>query len=210
MRPLTDNTPKPLLTVCGVTLIEHLLTKLKISGFTDIVINLSYLGEQIAAKLGNGHDKGVNIKYSWESPDPLDTGGGICKALPLLGTEPFLLVNGDIWTDYPFYRLSFEPAGLAHLILVDNPAYSPAGDFFLNDRYVYNSGKEMLTYGCISVLRPELFSNCHKGSFPLAPLIRKACDLNQASGEYFNGCWHNIGTPEQLRQLNIKLAISYA
>jgi MurNAc alpha-1-phosphate uridylyltransferase len=211
LRPLSDHTPKPLLSVGQTTLIEHLIMRLKDAGFNYIVINLAHLGNQIVCKLGDGHDLGITIQYSWESPKALETGGGIFNALPLLGNEPFVLVNGDIWTDYPFSQLQFVPDGLAHLVLVDNPSYSPSGDFSLDKGRVYNNGKKMLTYGCISVLKPELFNSCQRGSFPLGPLFRKACDLNQVTGEYYQGHWHNIGTPEQLKQLDIELlTLNYA
>jgi MurNAc alpha-1-phosphate uridylyltransferase len=211
MQPLSDHVPKPLLSIGKTTLIEHLILGLKEAGFKYLIINVAYLGDKIVSMLGNGRKLGVTIQYSRESPKALETGGGIFNALPLLGTEPFVLVNGDIWTDYPFNRLQFEPNGLAHLILVDNPFYSPEGDFCLHNGWVYNSGEKMLTYGCISILRPELFQNCKSGRFPLAPLIRKACNLNKVTGEYYNGCWHNIGTPEQLEQLETELGtINYA
>ena len=211
MRPLTDDIPKPLLSVADTTLIEHLIKTLSGANIDEIVINLAYRGEQIAAQLGDGQQFGVNIQYSWESPHALDTGGGIFNALPLLGKAPFLLVNADIWTDYPFIRLPLEPDGLAHLVLVDNPGYRLQGDFCLgSDGQVKNAGIPMLTYACIAILRAELFKNCQSGNFPLAPLLRQACDQGLVSGEHYQGRWHNIGTPEQLTQLAEELKVNDA
>ena len=209
MRPLTDTIPKPLLKVAGSCLIEHLIIDLKKAGIDEIVINLAYRGEQIAAQLGNGEKFGIQIEYSRESEQVLDTGGGIFKALPLLGKAPFLLVNADIWSDYPFADLPRKPDGLGHLVLVDNPSFRAGGDFSLQNGIVSNSGPAMLTYGCIAVLRAELFKHCQPGCFPLAPLLRQACDAEQISGEYYKGCWHNLGTPQQLLQLEKELLIMH-
>jgi MurNAc alpha-1-phosphate uridylyltransferase len=204
MRPLSDHTPKPLLPVAGTTLIEHLIAQLSYAGITELVINLAFLGEQFIARLGNGQRFGVTIDYSWEKPQALDTGGGIFNALPLLGNEPFVLVNGDIWADFCFAQLPRQPHGLAHLVLVDRPSYLIRGDFALQADQVHNSGTHLLTYGCISVLRPELFEGCRSGCFPLAPLLRQACNRNQVSGQHYRGYWHNVGTPEQLLRLQIE------
>ncbi len=206
MRPLTDHTPKPLLPVAGQPLIIHHLKALRAAGFSDIVINTGHLGAQLPAALGDGRVWGVRIAYSPEPPDALETGGGIFQALPLLGPEPFLVVNGDLWTDYPLARLAFAPAGLAHLVLVENPPHHPAGDFALaTDGTVTETGAERLTFSGLSVLRPELFSDCAPGRFPLGPLLRRAMATRQVFGEQYQGQWLDIGTPQRLAALDHKL-----
>jgi MurNAc alpha-1-phosphate uridylyltransferase len=202
MRPLTDHTPKPLLPVAGQPLIVHHLRALRAAGITELVINTGHLGEQLPAALGDGRDWGVRIAWSPEPPEALETGGGIFQALPLLGAEPFLVVNGDIWTDYPFGRLPTAPAGLAHLVLVDNPAHHPAGDFALAAAgRVAEQGAARLTYSGISVLRPELFAGCAPGRFPLGPLLRRAMAAEQVTGEHYSGDWRDIGAPQRLAEL---------
>ena len=157
LRPLTLHTPKPLLPVAGQPLIECRLQALAAGGFDELVINHAWLGEQIVARLGDGSAWGLQIRYSAEE-QPLETGGGILRALPLLGDEPFLLVNGDVFSDFPFARLRRPLAGLAHLVLVDNPAHHPAGDFILNEGLARSEGPgQRLTYSGIGVLHPRLF-----------------------------------------------------
>ena len=203
MRPLTDHTPKPLLPIAGQPLITHHLMALRAAGISEIVINTGHLGEQLPAALGNGLDWGVHIAYSPEPPAALETGGGIFQALPLLGSEPFLVVNGDVWTDYPFARLPIAPAGLAHLVLVNNPPHHPEGDFVLAaDGTVEERGAPRLTFSGISVLRPELFTGCAPGRFPLGPLLRRAMAVGQVSGEHHGGVWLDIGTPQRLAELD--------
>lgn len=198
LRPLTLHTPKPLVRAGGVPLIEYHLRALVQAGFDELVINHAWLGEQIEAHLGDGTALGVHIRYSPEG-EPLETGGGIHRALPLLGDEPFLVVNGDIWTDYDFHRLKAPMTGLAHLVLVDNPAHHPAGDFSLsNGRVQETVGEAALTYSGIAVLSPRLFEGCQPGAFKLAPLLRQAIAEGQVSGEHFNGCWIDVGTHERL------------
>lgn len=198
LRPLTLHTPKPLVRAGGVPLIEYHLRALVEAGFDELVINHAWLGEQIEAHLGDGAALGVHIRYSPEG-EPLETGGGIHRALPLLGDEPFLVVNGDIWTDYDFHRLKAPMTGLAHLVLVDNPAHHPAGDFSLsNGRVQETVGEAALTYSGIAVLSPRLFEGCQPGAFKLAPLLRQAIAEGQVSGEHFNGCWIDVGTHERL------------
>lgn len=207
MRPLTDHTPKPLLPVAGKPLIVHHLEALRAAGFTDLIINTGHLGEQLPAALGDGRQWGVRIVWSPEPPEALETGGGIFQALPLLGPEPFLVVNGDVWTDYPFARLPKIPAGLAHLVLVDNPPQHAAGDFFLAaDGMVAEHGEPKLTFSGISILRWELFARCAAGRFPLGPLLRRAMAAGQVSGGYYAGGWRDIGTPERLAELDRALA----
>ncbi len=203
MRPLTDHTPKPLLPVAGKPLIVHHLEALQAAGIHELVINTGHLGEQLPAALGDGRAWGVHILYSPEPPQALETGGGIFQALPLLGSEPFLVVNGDVWSDCPFARLPTAPAGLAHLVLVNNPPHHPNGDFALTtDGRVRESGQPQLTYSGISVLRPELFSDCAPGRFPLGPLLRRAMAAGQISGEHYVGGWRDIGAPQRLAELD--------
>ncbi len=202
MRPLTDTTPKPLLRIGGQTMIERHVHALARAGITDLVINHAHLGEQIEKALGNGNAYGVEIAYSAEIGGVLETGGGIFKALPLLGDAPFLVVNSDIWTDFPFEKLPPQPEGLAHLVMVDNPGHHPEGDFSLSMGQLSPKGPAMLTFSGIGVYRPELFSGCAAGAFPLAPLLRQAMDAGQVSGERYSGRWFDIGTPERLDAVN--------
>ena len=200
MRPLTDRVPKPLLSVCGKPLIEHLIEGLRRGGITDLVVNVAYLAPQIEAALGDGAAFGVNIVYSREPDGPLETGGGIHRALPLL-SDPFVVINGDIWTDYPFMQLPRAIAGTAHLILVDNPAHHPGGDFALAGNRVLPEGEARLTFSGIGVYRPALFAHKQPGRFPLAPLLRAAMGMGEVSGEHYRGGWEDIGTPERLQAL---------
>jgi MurNAc alpha-1-phosphate uridylyltransferase len=202
MRPLTDTTPKPLLRIGGQTMIERHVHALARVGITDLVINYAHLGEQIEAALGNGNAYGVTIRYSPETGGALETGGGIFNALSLLGSEPFLVVNSDIWTDFAFEQLPEQPDGLAHLVMVDNPGHHPQGDFSLSAGLLSQKGPAMLTFSGIGVYRPELFSGCAAGAFPLAPLLRRAMDAGQVSGEHYSGSWFDIGTPERLDAVN--------
>lgn len=205
MRPLTDHTPKPLLRAGDDSLIGHHLRALAASGFSEVVINLAYRGEQIAAALGDGSAWGLRIAYSHEGESALETGGGIHHALPLLGAAPFLLINGDVWTDYPLGAVP-TPAGLAHLVLVDNPPHHPQGDFALHAGQVSDHGEPRLTYSGVAVLRPALFAACTPGAFPLAPLLRRAMAEGQVSGEHYRGAWLDVGTPARLAELEGRLA----
>jgi MurNAc alpha-1-phosphate uridylyltransferase len=209
LRPLTLHTPKPLVQAGGVPLIEYHLRGLAAAGFTEVVINHAWLGQQIEDHLGDGARFGLSIAYSAEG-EPLETGGGIFQALPLLGDQPFVLVNGDIFTDYPFAELRRPLADLAHLVLVDNPGHHQAGDFCLRDGQVGDaeSGQEQpcLTYSGIAVLSPALFSGCQAGAFKLAPLLRAAMARGQVSGERFAGCWVDVGTHERLAEVEQLLA----
>lgn len=202
MRPLTDHTPKPLLAVGGRKLIEHLIAALAQAGFRDLVINHAHLGEQIVAALGDGHRHGVRIAYSAEPAGALETGGGILQALPLLGGGPFLVVNGDIWTDYPFSRLPRQLTGLAHLVLVDNPEHHPDGDFGLDGTAVVAETSRKLTFSGIGVYSPSLFAGREPGRFPLAPLLRAAITRGAVSGEHYRGVWSDVGTPARLQALD--------
>jgi N-acetyl-alpha-D-muramate 1-phosphate uridylyltransferase len=201
LRPLTLHTPKPLVRVAGVPLIEYHLRALAAAGFIEVVINHAWLGQQIEEHLGDGARFGMSLRYSAEG-EPLETGGGIFRALPLLGEEPFLVVNGDIFTDYPFAELSRPLAGLAHLVLVDNPAHHPVGDFRLDRGQVADAqaGQPSLTYSGIAVLSPSLFAGCQSGAFKLAPLLRAAMAGAQVTGERFAGRWVDVGSHERLAE----------
>lgn len=209
MRPLTENTPKPLLRVGGRCLIEYHLERLVAAGFTEIVINLAYLGQQIEQMLGTGVHYGAQINYSDEGSEPLGTAGGIIHALPLLGNSPFLVVNSDIWCDYPLIKLSNKINGLAHLVLVDNPPHHPQGDFNLRSSspalVKLDAMNSRLTFSGIGVYDPQLFKNCPRGKLALAPVLIEAMHSDQVTGEYYQGQWLDIGTPERLQQLDLAL-----
>ncbi|WP_285960157.1 N-acetylmuramate alpha-1-phosphate uridylyltransferase MurU [Pseudomonas tohonis] len=203
MRPLTLHTPKPLVRAGGTPLIEFHIHALAAAGFSELVINHAWLGQQIEDHLGSGERFGVSIRYSPEG-EPLETGGGIHRALPLLGDEPFLVVNGDIWTDYDFGALRDHPLqGLAHLVLVDNPSHHPGGDFRLAGGLVSDGvpGEPGFTYSGIAVLHPALFDGCSAGAFKLAPLLRRAMGEGRVSGEHFAGRWVDVGTHERLAEV---------
>lgn len=203
MRPLTDHTPKPLLLAGGKPLIVWHIEKLARAGFRDIVINLAWLGWQIPEALGDGSRWQVRLHYSDEQFEgALETAGGIIKALPLLGDEPFLVVNGDVWCDYPCLLHTLATTDLAHLVLVNNPAHHLKGDFALQEGRVFNEGAERYTFSGIGYYRPELFAGLEYGKRPLAPLLRTAMQHGQVSGEWFGGDWRDIGTPERLAELD--------
>lgn len=203
MRPLTDHTPKPLLPVNGTPLIEHHLRRLAAAGFCEVVINHAWLGQQIEHVLGDGARFGLHIRYSPES-EPLETGGGIFRALPLLGSQPFAVINSDIWTDYPFEQLRSRCPDGVHLVLIDNPSHNPAGDFCLTPAGTIAEppaeGGQVLTFAGISVMSSALFAGCRDGAFALKPLLARAMAQGACSGEYFGGCWVDVGTPERLAQ----------
>ena len=207
LRPLTLHTPKPLVRAGGIPLIEFHVRALAAAGFSELVINHAWLGQQIEDYLGDGSRFGLRIAYSAEG-EPLETGGGIFKALPLLGEEPFLVVNGDIWTDYDFAALRRPLQGLAHLVLVDNPAHHLSGDFRLQSGGVMDAaaGQTSLTYSGMAVLHPRLFAGCQAGAFKLAPLLRAAMADGQVSGEHFVGRWIDVGTHERLADVERLLA----
>jgi MurNAc alpha-1-phosphate uridylyltransferase len=208
MMPLTANTPKPLLKVDGSALIVHQIRKLAGQGFTDLVINHAWLGAQLEAELGNGKSLGVRIAWSREG-EPLETAGGIVRALPLLGSDPFMVVNADIWTDYRFANLRsvLRVGDLAHLVLVPNPEHHPAGDFTLNasKRLQLPQGAATWTFSGIAVYHPRLFVNLPDGKMPLLPQLKRAIKQDAASGEVFEGDWVDVGTPERLAQLDARL-----
>lgn len=209
MRPLTDQTPKPLLEAGGRPLIQYHLERLAAAGIREIVINHAHLGGQIEAALGDGRQFGLRIRYSPE-PTALETGGGIFNALPLLGAAPFLVINGDIWTDLDPATLDFDrdsDAGLdagdlAHLVLVENPPHNPDGDFSLIAGRVQPDGAPRLTFSGIGVYSPSLFNGCQPGAFALAPLLRQAMADGRVGGRQHQGHWFDIGTPERLAELD--------
>lgn len=223
MRPLTEHTPKPLLRVGGKPLIAWHLEKLAACGITDVVVNTSWLAQQFPQTLGDGSAWGLRLRYSDEGPTPLETGGGMLHALPLLAEgvareEPFVLVNGDVWTDFDFARLPRDPPGDAHLVMVDRPPQATHGDFALDDDgHVRSEGANPLTYAGIGVFRARLFDGWRaqvsdSGAdetpprFRLAPLLRSAMARDAVTGEHHRGRWTDVGTPQRLAELEASLA----
>ncbi len=208
MRPLTDNTPKPLLKAAGKPLIQYTIEKLVAAGFDELVINLAYRGGQIRDFLGDGHQFNCQIAYSDEGEKALETAGGIIHALPLLGKAPFLLINGDIACDYPLARLQTIPLRLAHLIMMPNPSHHPEGDFHLTEEgLLLEHGANKLTYSGIGVFNPVLFQDLPEGALKLGPVLRSVMATGQISGEKYSGFWMDIGTPARLHQLERNLTI---
>lgn len=201
MGELTRDTPKPLLKVGNHCLIEYAIANLKRAGITDIVINVFYHAEKIKGVLGNGKSYGVNIVYSHEQTR-LEVGGGIINALPLLGSEPFLAISSDVITDFPLAQLPSSPQGLAHLVLVDNPPFHPAGDFGLSQGKLSTKTKPKWNFAGIAVYRPALFASHPVSLLPWGKIVIPAVEQNQVTGEYYKGIWYNIGTPEDLHSLN--------
>ena len=202
MRPLTDHTPKPLLQAGGKALIEYHIEALRDAGIESLVINTGWLGETLAATLGDGARYGIPIVYSHEGT-PLETAGGIKRALPLLGDQPFALVNGDIWTDFDLSRLVADRPDPVHLVLADNPAHHPQGDFHLTDAgRLRDNAEPRLTYAGIGRFDPAVFANLPDGEAKLAPILRAAMAEDAASGEHHRGQWWDIGTPERLDELD--------
>ncbi|WP_339934959.1 N-acetylmuramate alpha-1-phosphate uridylyltransferase MurU [Vreelandella glaciei] len=206
MRPLTDHCPKPLLPVAGKPLIVHHLERLREAGIDDVVINVSYRAEQIIDALGGGDDYGLRIHWSRETA-PLETGGGIQQALPMLGKAPFLLINGDVWCETLPHPQALRGDDLVHLVLVDNPLHHPDGDFGLAGGRVNQTSNERLTYAGISVIHPGLLAGQPQGAFALAPLLRAAIDNQRVSGERYTGHWVDVGTPERLAALESQLQL---
>jgi MurNAc alpha-1-phosphate uridylyltransferase len=205
LRPITDTLPKALVPVGGKPLIAWHLAALAGAGIRDVVINLSWLGEQLHAALGDGRDFGVRITWSEEGPVALETGGGIFRALPLLGPEPFLVVSADIWTDIDFSRVKLEPDALAHLVLISNPPHHPRGDFGLDGNLVVERDSERLTYANVGVYRPEFFDGCTAGRFPLLRPLQRAIAGRRVRGELHRGQWSDVGTAERLADLTARL-----
>jgi MurNAc alpha-1-phosphate uridylyltransferase len=206
MRPLTDSTPKPLLTVGGKPLIGYHLEALARAGLRDVVVNLSWLGGSIRQAIGTGERYGVRIAYSDEGANALETAGGIFKALPLLAPGPFLVVNGDIWTDIDLGKLHLEDAADGRLVLVSNPVQHPRGDFGLDGDSVVERDTDRFTYSGVGMFRPELFAGCQPGKFPLLPLLKRAIAAGKLRGQLHRGEWNDVGTPERLAELERRLA----
>jgi MurNAc alpha-1-phosphate uridylyltransferase len=203
MRPLTDETPKPLLPIAGKPLIVWHIERLAAAGIRDLVINHAHLGQQIEDALGDGSDWGVAIRYSAEGEGhALNTGGGILQALPLLGARPFLVVNSDVWCDVDLGSLVLPAEALALLVMVDNPAHHPDGDFHLADQLLHEVGEPKLTYGGVGAYSPELFAACSPGPFPLGPLLRQMMPAGRVMGRYHRGYWSDVGTPQRLAELD--------
>lgn len=209
MRPLTNHTPKPMLKVAGRPLIEHHVCKLVAAGFQRIVVNHAYLGEQIEAHLQDGSQFGCHIQYSQE-PEPLETAGGIVKALDLLTQfdDAFCVVNGDVWLDMDYQLLSKHNLhNLAHLWLVDNPEHHREGDFHLQKGVVSTNGEgPKYTFSGVSMLHKDLFQQCEAGPSKLAPLLKAAMQRGEVSGEHYSGYWLDVGTPQRLKDLEHHLS----
>lgn len=205
MRPLTDKVPKPLLEVAGKALIVYQIEALEAAGIKNIVINTGHLGDQIQYELGMGESFGVQIQYSDEGDDILETAGGIIKALPLLGDEPFIVANADIFTDFDYSSLPEQLNSDAHLILVDNPSHNLSGDFAYKEGRIIGQSDQNLTYSGIAVFQPRFFKNCKPGRSPLAPLLHQSAQSNRLSGQHFKGMWSDIGTPDRLKEINDSL-----
>jgi N-acetyl-alpha-D-muramate 1-phosphate uridylyltransferase len=210
MRPLTEKLPKPLLEVGGHRLIEYHLAALVDIGVRDFVINLSWHGDRIREALGDGAARGVTIRYSEEGPEPLGTAGGIVAALPLLGDAPFLVLNGDVWTDFPLRALRPPAASLAHLVLVGNPEHHRGGDYGLENGGRVTDGPERLTFSGVSVLAPALFAGCGPGFLALKPLFDRALESGRLTGQRYGGAWRDIGTPARLAALDAELRLGHA
>ncbi|TAL85514.1 MAG: nucleotidyltransferase family protein [Rhodanobacter sp.] len=219
MRPLTEHTPKPLLPAGGKPLIVWHLEKLAAAGVHYVVINTSHLAEQFPDSLGDGSRWGLRIRYAYEGVSPLETGGGMLNALPLLGHDPFIAISGDIWCDADFASLPAEPAGLAHLLLVDNPPHHPHGDFRLDTQgRLHDSGSPKLTFSGIGVFRPELLADWQAvvgatadgagtpPRFKLVDLLRAAMATGAIHGSQHRGAWTDVGTPERLHALDAQLS----
>lgn len=206
MRPLTDHTPKPLLKAGGKPLIVWHLENLAAAGFKEVIINIAWLGWQIPEALGDGTRWGLKLHYSDEQAETaLETAGGIIKALPLLGSDPFLVVNGDVWCDYACLPQTLASHTLAHLILVNNPEHHPMGDFALHAGRARNTGESKLTFSGIGYYHPALFAGLTYGKRALGTVLRAAIDQDCVSAEHYQGVWLDIGTPERLAQLDQSL-----
>jgi MurNAc alpha-1-phosphate uridylyltransferase len=205
LRPITDSLPKPLVQLRGRSLIAWHLAALANAGIREVVINTSWLGGQLHAALGDGREFGVSITWSDEGPVPLETGGGIFRALPWLGPEAFLVVNADIWTDVDFGRLSLERESEAHLVLIPNPPHHPRGDFGLDGDLVVNRDSDRFTYSGIGIYRPEFFTGCAPARFPLLPLLNRAIAARRVRGQLHRGDWCDVGTVERLASLEARL-----
>lgn len=198
LRPLTNEIPKALVEVHGRSLLEWHLDRLRDGGIRRVVINLGWLGEKIVERVGCGRRYGLEIVFSPEGDNILETGGGVFKALPLLGDDPFLVVNADIYTDMPVPDVDLAADQLGHLVMVRTPDYLPGGDFALWDGLIRNDEAATLTFAGVAIYRRALFDGCEAGRFSLAPILREAADAGRLSGALYEGVWADIGTPERL------------
>lgn len=198
LRPLTDNIPKALVEVQGRSLLERHLDNVKRAGVRMVVINLGWLGDQIIERVGSGERYGLDVFYSQEGENILETGGGIHNALPKLGGDPFLVVNADIYTDMPIPNFELSDNALGHLVMVPTPEYREHGDFDIDKGLIHNGPEPTLTFSGVAVYRPEFFDGCEAGRFPLAPMLREAADRGQLTGSLYEGLWADVGTQERL------------
>jgi N-acetyl-alpha-D-muramate 1-phosphate uridylyltransferase len=205
MRPITDTLPKPLVSVAGKPLIGYHLERLAAAGIRDVVVNLSWLGDRIRTALGDGGDYGLSITYSEEGPVPLETGGGIFKALTALGPGPFLVVNGDTWSDIDYGHLALEDSANGRIVLVPNPAHNSRGDFGIEGDVVVERDADRFTYSGVGVFRPEFFAGCSPGRFPMLPLLKRAIAARLLRGKLHGGEWCDVGTPERLAALDAEV-----
>ncbi len=210
MRPLTERTPKPLLQVGGKRLIEWHLEALARAGVRYVVINTSHLADRFPDALGDGSRYGLRIRYSYEGATPLETGGGMLRALPLLASDTFIAINGDVWTDFDSGTLPAQPDGLAHLVMVDNPPHHPRGDFVLRDGRLHDEDAPRLTFAGIAVYRRALFDDLVPGVFSIVPRLREAMRAGRVGGQHHTGAWSDVGTPERLSELDARLRKSGA
>jgi MurNAc alpha-1-phosphate uridylyltransferase len=202
LRPLSDSVPKALVEVRGESLLERHLRAVKAAGIDTVVINLGWLGDRIVERIGSGTKFGLNVIYSPEGDNILETGGGIHRALPMLGSEPFLVINADIYTDMPLPDRQLELDNVGHLMLVPTPAHKNRGDFELHDGSVRNGNNPALTFSGVAVYRPEFFAACMPGRFSLVPMLRDAADAGNLGGSLYEGLWEDVGTSAKLVELN--------
>lgn len=202
LRPLTDEMPKALVEVQGRSLLEMHLDRVREAGINDVVINLGWLGEQIVERVASGANYGLNVVYSPEGDNVLETGGGIYRALPMLGPEPFLVVNADVYTDMPVPDVTLDDSQLGHLVVVPTPDYRNSGDFDLDNGLLERNETLAYTFSGIAIYKPQLFSGCEDGRFPLAPLLFEAADRGQLQGSLYRGRWVDIGTLQRLETIN--------
>lgn len=205
LRPLTDETPKSLVEVGGRSLLERHLDHVKAAGIETVVINLGWLGDRIVERVGSGRRHGLEVIYSQEGDNILETGGGIFKALPTLGDGPFVVINADIFTDMPVPEVTLADDQLGHLVMVPSPEYRAGGDFDIEEGLIRNSSDQSLTFSGVAIYRPQLFDGCEPGRFPLTPLLRAAAEDGRLSGSLYEGLWADIGTPERLEALRAAL-----
>ncbi len=202
LRPHTESLPKALIEVRGESLLERHLRAVKALGVDTVVINLGWLGDQIVERVGSGSRYGLNVVYSDEGDNILETGGGIHRALPMLGSEPFLAINADVYTEMPLPVQPLDDDKVGHLVLVPTPPHKRDGDFKLHDGCVRNGTNPELTFSGVALYRPEFFADCTPGRFSLVPMLRDAADAGSLGGSLYEGLWEDVGTPARLAKLN--------